>query len=70
MVSSLEGVKPNFGYHLLVPFAVDLTREPPVESTRRDWRRYSENKLCERLCNINWNIRIENVQEYWNVTRT
>ena len=67
MVSSLEGVKPFFGDHLLVSFAVDLVREPPVESTRRDWRGYSENKLCEILGNINWNIGIENVQEYWNV---
>ena len=67
MVSRLEGVKPNFGDHLLVSFAVDLEKEPPVESTRRDWRKYSATKLCERLGNMNWLIGIENVQEYWNV---
>ena len=33
----------------------------------RDWSKYSKDVLNEKLSNIDWNIEIDNVQEYWNV---
>ena len=35
--------------------------------TCRDWRKYSSDVLNAKLSGVNWNIDIDNVQEYWNV---
>ena len=34
---------------------------------RRDWRAYSKEKLNVKLSLIDWNIGVDDVQEYWNV---
>ena len=33
----------------------------------RDWRNYSVNLLNEKLSSVDWNIDIEDVQDFWNV---
>ena len=33
----------------------------------RDWRRYSKDLLNLELAKIDWNIGVDDVQQYWNI---
>ena len=41
------------------------TKNETVKS--RDWHNYSKEALNEKLSSVDWNINIDNVQEFWNV---
>ena len=66
-ISSINSIKPTFGDHLLVSFAINFTKNPPITCTKRDWRKYSKENLLSALSVLDWNIQIENVQDFWNV---
>jgi hypothetical protein len=52
---------------MLVSFEIKLSKNPPINCIKRDWRKYSKENLSSALSMLDWNINIENVQEYWNV---
>jgi len=66
-ISNINSMKPTFGDHLFVSFDINLTKNPPITSIRRDWRKYSKDNLLLSLSVLDWGIDIDNVQEYWNV---
>ena len=51
---------------MLVSFSIDGTKEDPVVTKRRDWRRYSKEWLNDELKKVDRNINIDDVQQYWN----
>ena len=67
IVNNLGSVDPFFGDHVLVEFnfVYHKTKNETVKS--RDWRNYSKEALNEKLRSVDWNINIDNVQEFWNV---
>jgi hypothetical protein len=66
-ISNINSIKPTFGDHMLVSFEIKLSKNPPINCIKRDWRKYSKENLSSALSMLDWNINIENVQEYWNV---
>ena len=48
---------------LIYQFGLDTS----VLNTCRDWRKYSKDVLRAKLSSVNWDIKIDNVQQYWNV---
>ena len=67
IVNNLRSLDPFFGDHMLVEFEVTYHIIKNEITMCRDWRKYSKDVLNEKLSNIDWNIKIDNVQEYWNV---
>ena len=66
-ISNLNFHTPNFGDHFIVTFDIIMNKNPPITSIQRDWRQYSKNKLCDMLSILDWNINVDDVQEYWNI---
>ena len=66
LVQNITSLEPLFGDHMLVSFSIDGTKEDPVVTKRRDWRRYSKEWLNDELKKVDWNINIDDVQQYWN----
>ena len=52
---------------MLVEFNVVYHKTKNETVKRRDWRNYSKEVLNEKLSSMDWNINIDNVQEFWNV---
>ncbi len=65
-VANVGCTRPCFGDHMMVTLETNLVRPSPKESVRRDWRFYSKEILCNKLSEVDWNIDIVGVQEYWN----
>ena len=42
------------------------SREKEI-SKRRDWRKYSKELLNAKLTSTDWNIGVDDVQQYWNI---
>ena len=66
-IRNLGFIRPHFGDHLLVEFCVKGSKNKPKVELRRDWRRYSGDLLNTKLNEVDWEIDIDEVQEYWNV---
>ena len=66
-IRNLGFIRPHFGDHLLVEFCVKGSKNKPKVELRRDWRRYSGDLLNTKLNGVDWEIDIDEVQEYWNV---
>ena len=66
LIHNLKHLTPVFGDHVLILADVCMAR--PVSKTiiRRDWRRYSKEKLIEQLRAEDWSNDANNVQEIWN----
>ena len=66
-VSNITATKPCIGDHLLITFTISSTKQKLKETIKRDWRFYSKEKLCNKLKEVNWQLGVTDVQEYWNV---
>ena len=55
-----------FGDHVLVEFNVVYHKTDREIVKCRDWRKYSKESIFAKLSTIDWNIDIDNVQEFWN----
>ena len=66
-VTKLGSIDPLFGDHVLVEFVIIAEKVKNVPSMCRDWSNYSVNLLNEKLSSVDWNIDIEDVQDFWNV---
>ena len=60
------GVEPVFGDHKMVTFSYDLSRHDIEPSIRRSWRGYSKTLLLNELHKVDWSIKYDSVQSYWN----
>ena len=67
VITKINYVQPFFGDHVLVEFIVDSKLNAVTENICRDWRNYSKDLLCDKLSNINWDIDVCDVQQFWNV---
>ena len=67
LVSNVSYVSPFFGDHVLVEFLVNVKKCKTSHNICRDWRKYSHELLNSKLANVDWDIKIDNVQQYWNV---
>ena len=67
VITKIDYVQPFFGDHVLVEFIVDAKLNAVTENICRDWRNYSKDLLCDKLSNINWDIDVCEVQQFWNV---
>ena len=67
IITDIKFLNPYFGDHVLIEFKVNAFKNKIVPVKRRDWRKYSKEILITKLRNVNWNIQIEDAQQYWNV---
>ena len=67
ILCDLGSIDPFFGDHVLVEFKVAHNSCKNEIVTCRDWRNYSKELLYEMLRSIDWEVNIDNVQEFWNV---
>ena len=65
-ILTVDGFKPVFGDHTMVNVSVELNRPVPTTYHRREWKRYNKETLCGMLADVDWNIRDDSVQSYWN----
>ena len=63
---NLKSTRPYFVDHLMVEFCINGIKTKPKVTKRRDWRQYSGGLLNIKLNQVNWEIDIDDVQEYWN----
>ena len=63
----ISNVNPFFGDHVLVEFIINIKTCKAVPNICRDWRKYSKDVLNKKMSGVNWEIKIDNVQQYWNV---
>ena len=66
IVNNLRSIDMLFGDHVLVEFNVVYHKTDREIVKCRDWRKYSKESLIAKLSTIDWNIDIDNVQEFWN----
>ena len=66
LVSNVNCVNPFFGDHVLVEFLVNVKKCKTNANICRDWRKYSKELLNVKLAEVDWNIQIDDVQEFWN----
>ena len=64
LVQNITSLEPLFGDHMLVSFSIDGTKEDPVVTKRRDWRRYSKEWLNDELKKVDWYIRLH---RFWHL---
>ena len=67
IIRNLKSTRPYFGDHLVVEFCVKGSKNKPKTEKKCDWRRYSGGLLNTKLNEVDWDIDIDEVQEYWNV---
>ena len=67
LVSNVTYVNPFFGDHVLVEFLVNVKKCKTNPNICRDLRKYSHELLNAKLANVDWDIKIDNVQQFWNV---
>ena len=65
-VSNLHHDKPCSGNHELITFNININKNEKTITWRRDWRRYSKEKLLSKLREVDWYSEFENVQDCWN----
>ena len=66
IVNNLKCTNPYFGDHVLVEFVVNSSKIKNVPIVFRDWCNYSKELLNDKLSSVDWNINIDDVQEFWN----
>ena len=66
ILSDLTHSWPIFGDHAAVIFNIGNDKEKQEQTTRRDWRGYSEELLCNKLLSLDWNLESDSVQDFWN----
>ena len=52
---------------MLIVLSADGVKAEPCVVQKREWRRYSKESLNTELSNIDWNINVDDVQQYWNL---
>ena len=65
-ITNLSSVIPPFGDHCLIMFNIKLKIIKANSSLKRNWKLYSKEKLLSKLNNLNWLIRNDDVQSFWN----
>ena len=67
LLKNISSIKPIFGDHLLIMFTVNGLKRKSGPVKMRDWRRYSKDLLNLELSKLDWNIGVDDVQQFWNI---
>ena len=69
-VTNIEMCEPLFGDHKLITF--EINARPTIHNIvlRRNWSRYSKDKLNQALSQEHFNIETDSVQQTWNLFET
>ena len=67
LLKNVSSLKPLFGDHSMIMFNVSGIKTKPKPIRMRDWRRYSKDLLNLELSKIDWNISVDDVQQFWNI---
>ena len=66
LINNILKNKPCFGDHVLIVAHLCMTRPQPKTSLKRDWRRFSKEKLVDYLGLADWSTDTNYVQEMCN----
>ena len=66
LINNVQSFKPMVGDHLLVTFNVNEQHQKPELFLKRNWQKYSKEKLIIELNNVNFECNIFSVQDFWN----
>jgi endonuclease/exonuclease/phosphatase family metal-dependent hydrolase len=66
MIENITSLKPVFGDHLLIACVIENEKSDPQHILRRCWVNYGKEALCDGLRMIDWNVKNDSVQGYWN----
>ena len=67
LIDNLNSTIPNFGDHVIVHFDLIVKKTPETITIKRDYRKYSKEILCNKLSTFDWDLKINDVQDFWNV---
>lgn len=67
LTQNLTSITPNFGDHVLVHFDLITNKTTEIVTFKRDYRKYTKDILCNKLASIDWDLKINDVQDFWNV---
>lgn len=67
LIDNLNSTIPNFGDHVIVHFDLIVKKTPETITIKRDYRKYSKEILCIKLSTVDWDLKINDVQDFWNV---
>ena len=67
LLNNVTQEKPCFGDHILIMAFLCISKPQQKTQFRRDWRKYSKERLESCLGSVDWSINTDNVQEMWNV---
>ena len=67
VITNLKSTDPFFGDNVMVELSINANKIVNEAINRRDWRNYFKDILNARSANVNWNINMNDVQQYWNV---
>ena len=65
-ISNLTCLTPPFGDHTLVHFEINIKKTIKSEIWKRNWKFYSKDLLVQKLYSVDWQIKKDSVQSYWN----
>ena len=66
LITNLTSITPEIGDHKLITFEIN-SDQPVLKSTiKRDWRFYNKDLLISNLANQNFNMEVNDVQQFWN----
>ena len=54
------------GDHTLILFSIRSTKIPIKDTYKRNWKSYTKDHLISSLRNVDWIIKHDDVQSYWN----
>ena len=65
-LTTLLPIVPPFGDHTLILFSIRSTKIPIKDTYKRYWKSYTKDHLISSLRNVDWIIKHDDVQSYWN----
>jgi hypothetical protein len=66
LLSTVSYSKPCFGDHFIINIDYCMEREASKPVVRRNWKHYSKEGFNALLAEVDWNIKDDSVQGYWN----
>jgi hypothetical protein len=70
MVKNISSITPLGGDQKILTFTTVGICTPPTPILKRAWKFYSKDTLINKLMLVNWQIKADDVQSYWNIFKT
>jgi hypothetical protein len=64
-MTDLKLLKPTFGDHMLIMFKYGIEKPKETITFKRSWCKYSNNVLCDKLSEEDWDAKSDSVQSCW-----